>query len=384
MLTLYFLSVYLIALFSLFYIYFGYPLALLLITRLIKRPVKKEMYFPSVTILIPAYNEEEYIETTIKNKLELDYPRDKLEIIVISDNSTDSTEEKVGKFKQQGVTLLIQSPRKGKTAALNLAHKYAKGEIILFSDANSIYNSDAIKHIIKNFKDPDVGYVTGKMIYVNEAGSVIGDGCTNYMKYENFLRSIETRLGSIVGVDGGIDAIRKSLYVPMREDQLPDFILPLHIIRQGFRVVYEPKAILREVTLNRGQDEYKMRVRVALRALWALVDMKSLFNIFRYGFFSFQLISHKLLRYLGFIFIFLIFFSNIFLISVNDFFLISFILQIIFYLLAFLPFKYEKNLSKIKLFYIPYYFTLVNIGFAEALIKFILRKKQIMWTPRKG
>ena len=384
MFTFYFIVIFYFTLLLIFYIYFGYPLILIFLSLIKQKTIFKKKHYPKVTIIIPAYNEQNSIEATLKNKLELDYPHDKLEIIVISDNSTDLTEPKVEKFKKNGIRLLVQIPRKGKTAALNLAYRHAKGDILVFSDANSIYNSDALKQIVKNFYDPNIGYVTGKMIYVNENGSITGDGCTSYMKYENSIRSIETKLGSVVGVDGGIDAIRKSIYIPMREDQLPDFILPLQVVKQGFRVVYESDAILREVTLNRGQDEYRMRVRVALRALWALYDMKGLFNVFKYGLFSFQLFSHKLLRYFGFIFIIFFYFSNLLLISMNHFFLICFLSQTVFYIMAFLSFRFESKLDKVKIFFIPYYFTLVNLGFAEAFIKFVFRKKQIMWTPRKG
>ena len=169
--------------------------------------------------------------------------------------------------------LLRQEPRAGKTSALNMAVPNATGEILVFSDANSLYASNALRKLVQNFCDKEVGYVTGKMIYTNSEDSTTGDGCTAYMKYENFLRRVETKAGSIVGVDGGIDAVRKEFYKSMNPDQLPDFVLPLKVIDQGYRVVYEPEAILKEPSLKAPKDEYKMRVRVSLRALWALWDM---------------------------------------------------------------------------------------------------------------
>ncbi|MDY7031287.1 MAG: glycosyltransferase family 2 protein, partial [Thermodesulfobacteriota bacterium] len=247
------------SIFMIFYIYFGYPLLIFLIGVIKNNRVNKDFYEPYVTILIAAYNEENSIEVTIKNKLSLNYPKNKLEIIVISDGSTDRTDDIVKQYASQGVKLIRQDPRAGKTSALNLAITEAKGEIIVFSDANSIYASDALGELLKNFNDSTVGYVTGKMIYTNPDGSVMGDGCTAYMKYENFLRQCETRIGSVVGVDGGIDACRKSLYQPMNPDQLPDFILPLRISEQGYRVVYEPDAILKEAALKASKDEYRMR-----------------------------------------------------------------------------------------------------------------------------
>jgi len=177
------------------------------------------------------------------------------------------------------VRLIRQEPRAGKTSALNIAVPEARGEILIFSDANSIYEQNVLRELADNFNDPSVGYVTGKMIYTNADGTPSGDGCTAYMKYENRLRSWETSLGSIVGVDGGIDAVRKELYQPMNPDQLPDFVLPLKVVAQGYRVVYEPEAILKESSLATAKDEYKMRVRVALRALWGMWDMHHLLTL---------------------------------------------------------------------------------------------------------
>ena len=172
-----------------FYVYAGYPGLVLLIGVFKNKKISKFYFEPFVTIVIPAYNEEKSIESTIRNKLELNFPSEKIEIIVVSDGSTDRTEEIVKRFEANGVRLVQQGPRAGKTSALNLAVPMARGEIVVFSDANSIYERDALKAILENFADADVGYVTGKMVYVNPDGTVIGDGCSAYMKYENFLQA---------------------------------------------------------------------------------------------------------------------------------------------------------------------------------------------------
>lgn len=172
-----------------FYIYLGYPVLVVLIGLIRNKRVKKGTYEPHITILISAYNEEKSIEATIKNKLDLDYPKNKLEIIVISDNSTDKTDDIVKQYEPQGVKLLRQIPRAGKTSALNMAVPQAIGEILVFSDANSIYAPDALKKLMQNFYDQEVGYVTGKTMYTNPDGTAIGDGCTTYMKYELFART---------------------------------------------------------------------------------------------------------------------------------------------------------------------------------------------------
>ena len=366
------------------YIYFGYPGVIFLISYFSGRGVRKGDYEPSVTILIAAYNEAQHIQANIENKLALEYTKEKLEIIVISDGSEDGTDEIVKSFTSRGVRLIRQEPRKGKTSALNLAVPHAHGEIIVFSDANSIYDQDALRHLIENFADPKVGYVTGKMVYVNPDGTTIGDGCSAYMKYENLLRTFETRIGSIVGVDGGIDAVRKSLYRPMKADQLPDFVLPLTVTEHGYRVVYEPRALLMEETLKNSEDEYRMRVRVSLRALWALWDMRKLLNPKRYGVFSLQLLSHKVLRYSGILFMIGAYIGNAFILSRSIFFRIILLIQTIFYSAALAGYVLEKKGSFSRILYIPYYFCLINIAAGHALIRFLCGEKQVLWTPRKG
>ena len=237
------------------YIYIGYPILLRYLPR--RPPVQSAELneLPAVTILIPAFNEAAVIGQTIQNKLSQDYPSARLEIIVISDESEDATDDIVKEIAAQDsrVRLVRQVPRQGKTSGLNLAMPHANGEIVIFSDANSHYQSDAVRQLVNCFNDPEVGYVTGKMVYVNEEGNVIGDGCSAYMKYENHLRSLEANVSSVVGVDGGIDAIRKSLYQPMSADQLPDCVLPLKVITQGKRVIYCEKALLNEDSLSSSQ-----------------------------------------------------------------------------------------------------------------------------------
>lgn len=368
------------------YVYVGYPFLLKFLPQLpeIKSAAAASDNLPQVTILIPAFNEEKHIVSTIENKLTSNYPAEKLQIIVISDESEDRTDELVREISiaDARVSLIRQSPRQGKTAGLNLAVPQAKGEIIIFSDANSHYHPDAIRHLVDTFQNPDVGYVTGKMVYVNEDGSLVGDGCSAYMKYENYMRALETKTGSVVGVDGGIDAIRKELYQPMNPDQLPDFVLPLKVVTQGKRVAYCEKALLNEESLSSAQSEFRMRVRVSLRAYWAMWDMKHLFNPFKYGWFGLQITSHKLLRYLAFIPLFLAFVTNGLITGEGLFYKITFIIQILFYTAA--AFVSLNDGSKNKLLGLAHYFCLINIASAMAFIKFVKREKIVMWKPRVG
>ena len=379
------------------YIYIGYPL---LLRWLPKHPPfsqaaadtpsepqegeQPQKLQPKVTVLIPAFNEGKVIADTIRNKLAQDYPAELLQIIVISDESEDDTDALVQAIAAEDarVSLVRQVPRQGKTSGLNLAMPQAQGDIVIFSDANSHYQSDAIQQLVDCFADPDVGYVTGKMVYVNSEGSLVGDGCSAYMKYENHMRALETQVSSVVGVDGGIDAIRKELYQPMNADQLPDFVLPLKVVTQGKRVIYCHKALLNEESLSSSTTEFRMRVRVSLRAYWAMLDMKHLFNPFNYGIFSLQLSSHKLLRYLAFIPLLLVFISNGLITGEGSFYSLTFLLQILFYGAA--GFVALNEGSQNRWLGLAHYFCLINIASAMAFIKFVKGEKIVLWKPRAG
>ncbi len=368
----------------LLYTYIGYPLIVSFLSRLRSQPVSKNNRRPKVTILIAAFNEANSIAATIDNKLALDYPHDKLDIIVISDESTDGTDDIVQSYGDRNVRLIRQQPRAGKTSALNLAVPEATGDIIVFSDANSLYDDQALKKLVANFADKAVGYVSGNMIYTDADGTVSGDGCSAYMTYENALRAAESDLGSIVGVDGGIDAMRKELYQPMNADQLPDFVQPLKVIEQGYRVVYEPEALLKEPALRDDNDEYRMRVRVSLRAFWALSDMRQLLFMRHNRLFSWQLWSHKVLRYLCFVFLLGAFVSNLFLAGCSWFYQLTLILQCGAYAIAIFAPQLTKVGYQSRLITFIRYFALLNLACAHAFVKFVMRKKQVTWTPRKG
>ncbi len=369
------------------YIYIGYPLLLALLGLGKSRVHGEVVQLPAVSILIAAHNEARDIEATLRNKLALDYPHDRLDIIVVSDESTDGTDAIVAEVAAAAdipVKLVRQQPRMGKTAGLNLIVPQARGEILVFSDANSIYEAQALRHLVACFADPAVGYATGKMVYTNPEGALLGDGCSSYMKYENRLRELETRLGSVVGVDGGIDAMRRSLYKPLAADQLPDFVQPLKVVEQGYRVVYAPDALLMEAALGNAGSEYPMRVRVALRALWAMHDMHGLLNPFRQGLFSLQLISHKLLRYLAFIPLLLVFIMNILLLPDGPVYQALLCGQLLFYFLAWLGYHSEGKGNNPRYLALPYYFTLLNLASLHAAWRYLKGEKQVIWKPREG
>jgi cellulose synthase/poly-beta-1,6-N-acetylglucosamine synthase-like glycosyltransferase len=369
------------------YPYVLYPVLLAVFSVVRRKDVRKDdSYVPTVTVIIAAFNEVKHIEATVRNKLAQDYPRDRLNVIVVSDGSEDGTDAVVERLAREDsrVRLIRQEPRQGKTSGLNLAMPAATGEVVVFSDANSIYRPDALRLLARNFSDPQVGYVTGLMLYVNPDGSLVGDGCSAYMRYENWLRAAETRVGSIVGVDGGVDAVRRSLYVPMRADQLPDFVLPLNVVGQGYRVVFEPKAVLNEDTLTSSSAEYRMRVRVALRALWALWDQRYLLNPLRHPFFGWQLASHKVLRYLSFIPLAGAAVINWMLLSSGLIYQVAAAGQVVFLVAVLLAMYGPKSLAGSALPRYCYYFLLLNWTSAVAFVRFLRGHKQVLWQPRMG
>lgn len=386
--VLFWTAIFWLCLLGLVYVYAGYPLAAWLLGGLLNRRVQAAApgaHRPTVTVLIAAFNEARHIEATVRNKLEQDYPPGLLDVIVISDASDDGTDELVRAVGGGRVRLIRQEPRAGKTSALNLAMPEATGEIIVFSDANSLYAADAVARLAECFADRDVGYVTGRMVYKAADGSLTGEGCSLYMRYENQLRAWETKLGSIVGVDGGVDAMRRSLYQPMRPDQLPDFVQPLRVREQGYRVVYRPEALLYEDALAATGDEYRMRVRVALRAFHALKDMAALLDPGRTGLFAWQLWSHKVLRYLAFAFMAGCLLAAWILAdrAGTEFWRLAMVAQIAFYAAAVyghLAARGERGAPRAV--GLATYLCVLNLASAQAFWQFLRGRKQVIWKPR--
>lgn len=369
-------------LFIIFYVYFGYPLIILLIAAINKKTVQiNENFEPTVSLIIAAYNEEDIIEEKLKNSLSLDYPKDKLEIVVFSDASTDRTNELVNRYQDKGIILIQLSERKGKTAGQNLAVNHAKGEIIIFSDANAVYRKEAIRKIVRNFSDRSVGCVCGELVYYNEDKSLIGDAENVYWDYEKFIKRQENQAASILGANGSIYAVRKNLFVPLPEDMISDFIEPFKIIEQDYRVIYEPEALSFEQSTTNFNEEYRRKKRIINRSFYSLLYYKTFLNPIKYPLLSFQLISHKLLRWLIPIYLPIIFIVNLFLLN-SLFFQITIGLQIIFYAIAILGYLLEKKQWHNVLFYTPFYYCLVNIASLRAILEYFIKKKKIVtWKP---
>jgi cellulose synthase/poly-beta-1,6-N-acetylglucosamine synthase-like glycosyltransferase len=365
----------------LFYTYIGYPLFVYLLSKVRPKDVKRENIEPKVTILITAYNEERDIKAKLENTFLLDYPKDKLEILVASDGSTDNTDNIVRKFSAQNVRLFRQEGRVGKTITQNNAVEQSNGEIILFSDATTDYQPNVLREIMPNFADKTVGCVAGKLIYVDKTKSAVGKGAKGYWNYETFLKESESRACSLIGASGCLYAVRKSAYKPMYAEACSDFLIATLVFEQGLRTVYEPNAICEEETNRQTDKEFSMRVRVISQTFTDLWRNRRMLNPLRSGFYAIQLISHKVFRYAVPLFLLLTFISTVFLSLDSWFFDVVLLLQVLFYATAFVAWLAEKFGKKPGIFAIPLYFVLANWASVVAFAGFLSGETYARWEP---
>ncbi len=375
----------LVALFIPVYVYIGYPVLLIVLDKLIKgKTLQTADITPTVSLIVSCYNEVDVIEQKIVNCLAIDYPQQQLEIIFVSDGSDDGTDELIRQYCNERLKLIRQEGRLGKTMGLNLALAEAGGEIVVFSDANAMYKKDALKMLVRNFQDDAVGYVVGAAIYKDEKESSAGASENAYWQYEIFIKKIESKLHSVVGGDGAIYAIRKSLYQPLDQEDINDFVNPLQIIAKGYRGIFDAEAICYEQTAGDFDKEGKRKQRIVNRSFSGLMKNKTVLNPLKFGFYSLELLSHKLLRWLIPFFI-LIAATGITVLAQMK-------LPIFQWLLLFgIVFVWSILLGKIlkdwsacpSVFLIPYYFFLVNINSMKGVIQSLRGQVQITWsTPR--
>jgi cellulose synthase/poly-beta-1,6-N-acetylglucosamine synthase-like glycosyltransferase len=366
---------------SVFYTFLGYPLAIFLLSRLFPRPIRKDDFWPSVSIIIAAYNEERDLRSKLDNMLSLDYPKDKLEIVVASDCSSDDTDEIVRSYANRGVILHRQETRQGKTRAQQQAVKISTGEILVFSDATTIFELDAVSKIVRSFADPEVGCVAGRLTYVDRTSTAVGKGCRSYWGYEKFLKACESRLGSLIGVSGCLYAVRRICQARLANQMIDDFVIATEIRLQGLRTVYEPEAISTEDTNNKGQDELRMRIRVISQTIRALNRYREIFSLAKHGMFAFQMFSHKVLRYVVPVFLVGALVSNWFLIEKSIYYKYTFLAQVVFYFSTVVGWGAERMKVKIGPLAIPYYFLLVNVASVAGFMRFIVGETQVVWEP---
>lgn len=371
-----------------FYTYLGYGILIYLFARLFGKnctslvPADDEL--PAVTMIVAAYNEESYIADKIRNTQALDYPKDKLFIWIVADGSTDSTVNISKSFP--GIVVQYEAARKGKIHAVNRVINLVNTPIVVFSDANTFVNSEGLKNMVRHFQHSDVGGVAGeKRIMNKESDKAAGAGEGLYWKYESALKTLDSKLTTAIGAAGELFAVRTKLFLPPSEDTLiEDFVVSMKIVAAGYRFVYEPNAYAMETASASVEEEWKRKVRISAGGIQAIGRLPELLNIFKYGFISWQYISHRAIRWsLAPLSLAILFVTNFVLINESLFYFLFCAGQVFFYSLATVGHLLRNKNLKNKFIFVPYYFTMMNLSvFAGA--KRLLRKQQSsVWEKAK-
>jgi cellulose synthase/poly-beta-1,6-N-acetylglucosamine synthase-like glycosyltransferase len=382
-----------ISLFIIFYAFAGYGIFLYALIKLKRIAGKRkgeitldENRLPTVALLIAAYNEEAYIEEKIQNCLELDYPAELFDIIFVTDGSNDSTPQKIQNYPQ--VKLYHKDERGGKMAAIKRVMPELASDIIVFTDANTYLNKAAIKELVKHYQNPKVGAVAGekKIMVANTAdASSAGEGF--YWKYESALKKWDYELYSNVGAAGELFSIRRSLYQPVETDTIiDDHMIAMRIAEKGFVIAYEPKAYAMETASADSKEELKRKIRIAAGGIQSIFRLKKAANPFRNPVLTFQYVSHRVLRWTVTPFLMiLVFVLNIFIVAQTNHPLYITLLmgQIIFYGLSLVGYFFEKKNLKVKAFFIPYYFCLMNYAVIAGINRYLKKSQSAAWEKSK-
>lgn len=368
------------------YTFFGYAALLLVVSRRAKpRPTSDDdpTELPSATLIIPAYNEENDIRRKLENVLQLDYPSDRLRVIVASDASTDGTDAIVGEFAQKGIRLCRSQSRGGKVAAYKNAVLCSAGDILVFSDATSELEKDSLRRMLSHFLDPMVGSVAGRLFFVSKRDGGIGKGEKAYWDYNVRINDAEGRLASLTSVSGAFFAVRRRLFpVHMPADLAEDFIVPLNVVRQGYRTVLEPMAVCREVSVQSEGQEVRKRARITVQNIGGLTYGKDLLNVFKHGRFSLLLISHKLLRVLAPLMLAVLFLVNVDLARSSPLFRFLLAGQSAFYLLGLLTGVWREK--RPRLMNLVYFFCLSNYAILLGIWMYFRGDRMATWETERA
>ena len=376
-----------ISLFLVFYTFFGYGILLYLLVhlkRIFKPTPRKKHEFddlPTCTLIVAAYNEEDFIHAKIKNTLELNYPKGKLELVFVTDGSSDRTPQLVAEYPE--ITLLHEDGRKGKISAVHRAIEQVSTEVIVFTDANTFLNADALVLMCRHYADPKVGAIAGeKRVLIEEtADATAGEGF--YWRYESKLKEWDSELYSVVGAAGELFSIRKNLYQPVPVNSvLDDFMISMRIAEKGFQIIYEPEAYALESSSANITEELKRKIRIAAGGIQSVIWLKSLLNPFSLPILSFQYISHRVLRWtITPALMILTFLMNIWLVAEQSglIYLLLLLGQLVFYIAAYLGKVMETRKIKVKLFFIPYYFCVMNYAVMAGLIRYFFGEQSVIW-----
>jgi len=362
----------------LFYVYAGYPLLLAAIGLFVRRRRPEPGYFPRLSVLIAAYNEEEAIARKIEQTLALEYPADKLEVLVLSDCSTDRTDEIVNTFPDKRVRLIRMAERRGKTYAQNQGIKEATGEVIVFSDATAVYQSKALLYMACNYQDASVGAVSGRYQYFDTTNeSATGLGSMAFWNYENLIKKMQSRIRTITGCCGCIYSVRKVAYTDLPADIISDLVQPLQAIKKGYRVVFEDRALAYEETTQSTSEEFAMRVRVVTRAMRGLLSVPDLLQPWKFAWTAFQLWSHKIMRWMVPLFLIVLLAANLALLEI-PFYRAILALQLFFYVAAILNMLLPLH-RQWKPLGIPLFFCTLNAAALVSMVEICRGRKYVTW-----
>jgi cellulose synthase/poly-beta-1,6-N-acetylglucosamine synthase-like glycosyltransferase len=362
--------------------YFGYPIVLYILSKIFSLRENQEsnnIELPRVSMLIAAYNEEKVIAAKIENCLQLDYPKGFLKIWIASDGSSDRTNDIVKKYAAIHKNInLLEFPRTGKSGMLNKAIEAIEDKIVVFSDANTEYATDAIKKLVKHFEDPSVGCVSGRLIYRNPGETISGKGESFYWRYETYLKKMESKLGYVAGANGAIYAIKRELFEPFSPRTInDDFTLSMKIVKRGFKCLYEENAMVYEDVAPTMISEFNRHVRDGAGHYIAMISLRGLLNPLL-GLRSFIYWSHRILRWLAPFLLILLFVINIFLLS-DDLFKVFFAFQVIFYFLALLGWFGLKYIKMPFILYVPFYFCNLNLALLIGFFKAVANTQKTTW-----
>ena len=381
-----------ISFFIIFYTFFGYGILLYLLVR-IKRLFKKSYVFsqlydlPTVTVIVAAFNEEYLIEEKIKNCLELNYPKNKVQFIFITDGSSDRTPELVGKYPE--IQLLHENQRLGKMAAIKRAMPYVSGYVTVFTDANTFLNKDALIQLLKHYQNPKIGAVAGeKKIMVSQSADASSAGEGFYWKYESALKKWDYELYSNVGAAGELFSIRTDLYQPVETDTIiDDHMIAMRIAEKGYIIAYEPNAYALETASADSSEELKRKIRIAAGGIQSVYRLKKAANPFNNPVLTFQYFSHRLLRWVltPWLMIILFFLNSMIVIRYPEsgFYVLTLFLQLSFYLAALLGWFLESKKIRLKAAFIPFYFSMMNYAVIAGTFRYYKGSQSAAWEKSK-
>ena len=383
-----------ILLFIVFYTYIGYGILLFFLVKIKKLFNKKpknviQNYEPDVTLFVAAYNEKDYVDKKVQNSFSLEYPKEKVKQVWVTDGSDDGTPDLLKKYSDKGVEVYHKPERGGKIGAMNRGMEFVKTPIVIFSDGNTMLGKESIRRIVNLFATPKTGCVSGEKRIYDKSGAAATEGI--YWKYESTLKKWDAELYSVVGAAGELFAVRTDLFEKVEKDTLlDDFIISLRIAMKGYTIQYDPEAYAIEAPSANVKEELKRKVRIAAGGIQSIIRLKPLLNIFKYGVLSFQYISHRVLRWTVAPFSLpIIFLLNLWLASYYGFdnfknvYTLLFYAQVIFYFMAMLGWYLENKNIKVKILYIPYYFFIMNYAVWMGVKRYFKGQQSVNWERAK-